>query len=208
MGGNLEAIWDSTENLFFPFTTVFLTIDLCTVWMAFPRILGCHCCSLTELFNSARRCCFRPRLLSEAFHTIAVSSLSHTFYTVDRFLQPTEKPLQRTISYQQVEPEFIYIFQTLRCFKHVHWPTVAAENCNHQTRPPKFSPLTIRWDGLSSSFHTAAPLWCIQIWFAKDLRESSTNRKNKAAGHYNRFLTKFKKKERNKAFLEFTRKQT
>lgn len=30
--------------------------------MAFPSILGCHRCSQTELFNSVRQCCFRPRL--------------------------------------------------------------------------------------------------------------------------------------------------
>lgn len=160
--------------------------------MAFPRILGCHCCSRTELFNSAWQCCFRPRLLSEAFETIAVSSLSHTFYTADRSIQPTEKKHckgQWIISKWSLN---LFVFsKPWGVFKHVHWLTIAAENCNPQTRPPKISPLTIRWDGLSSSFHTAAPLWCIQIWFEKDLRESSTNRKNKESCPLHQVLIKF-----------------
>lgn len=78
-GAIWKQFWIVQKTFLFPLTTVFLTIDLCRVWMAFPRILGCHCCSRTELFNSACQCCFRPRLLGETFKTIAVSSLSCTF---------------------------------------------------------------------------------------------------------------------------------
>lgn len=73
-GNNLlrekERIWKQfvivRPSFLFPLTKVILTIDLSSAWMAFPSFLGCHCCSQTELFNSARQCCFRPRLLGKA----------------------------------------------------------------------------------------------------------------------------------------------
>lgn len=69
-GGGIWKQFGIVQKPFlFPLTTVFLTIDLYRVWMAFPRILGCHCCSWTELFNSACQCCFRPCFLGEAFET-------------------------------------------------------------------------------------------------------------------------------------------
>lgn len=43
--------------------------------MAFPSILGCHRCSQTELFNSVRQCCFRPRLRGWSTYTVTVCSL-------------------------------------------------------------------------------------------------------------------------------------
>lgn len=67
----------------FPLTKVILTIDLLKAWMAFPSILGCHCCSQTELFNSVCQCCFRPHLLGKALKTITLCSLFyHTIWTV------------------------------------------------------------------------------------------------------------------------------
>lgn len=73
-GNNLlrekERIWKQfvtvQPSFLFPPTKVVLTIDLSMAWMAFPSILGCHCCSQTELFNSVLHCCFSLCLQGKA----------------------------------------------------------------------------------------------------------------------------------------------
>ncbi len=81
--GEEESIWKQfvmvQPSFLFPLTKVILTIDLSSAWMAFPSILGCHCCSQTELFNSVRQCCFRPRLLGKA---IKLLLYAHAFTTL------------------------------------------------------------------------------------------------------------------------------
>lgn len=82
-----ERIWKQfvtvQPSFPFPLTKVILTIDLSRAWMAFPSILGCHCCSQTELFNSVRQCCFRPRLLGKALKLLLYArSFYRTVWTV------------------------------------------------------------------------------------------------------------------------------
>lgn len=143
--------------------------------MAFPSILGCHRCSQTELFNSVRQCCFRPRLRGWKH--------LHCYCMLARFTALYEQwghsaaPLLLLSLYEIYIPSkkkktlqklwFILPLTSHFVVHHIRKKTLPMCRCRNRARS-----LSLLCDAFettllsSSSFYTAAPLWWILIWRA------------------------------------------
>lgn len=142
--------------------------------MAFPSILGCHRCSQTELFNSVRQCCFRPRLRGWSTYTVTVCSLVSPhcmnsgailllLYCCYHFMKSTfqakKKLSKKTVIYFATDVTFC-------CPSH---QKKTLPMCQCRNRAQSLSLLCDAFETTllsSSSFYTAAPLWWILIWGA------------------------------------------
>lgn len=143
--------------------------------MAFPSILGCHRCSQTELFNSVRQCCFRPRLRGWSTYTVTVCSLvsPHCMNSGAILLSSTVAITLWNLHSKQKKKNspkklwFILPLTSHFVVHHIRKKTLPVCRCRNRARS-----LSLLCDAFettllsSSSFYTAAPLWWILIWGA------------------------------------------
>lgn len=142
--------------------------------MAFPSILGCHRCSQTELFNSVRQCCFRPRLRGWSTYTVTVCSLVSPhcmnsgailllLYCCYHFMKSTFQAKKKNSPKTDLFCHWCHILLSITSEK----KTLPVCRCRNRARS-----LSLLCDAFettllsSSSFYTAAPLWWILIWGA------------------------------------------